>query len=56
MFSRNGADKNERKKLPLWYRAVSLVLTVAAIAAVCFALCLCWWRKRARTAGKFSDT
>lgn len=40
MFSRNGADKNERKKLPLWYRAVSLVLTVAAIAAVCFCVAL----------------
>lgn len=40
MFSRNGADKNERKKLPLWYRAVSLVLTVAAIAAVCFCVVL----------------
>lgn len=40
MFSRNVTERKERKKLPLWYRAVSAAVTTIAVVAVCFCLVL----------------
>lgn len=36
MPARNVRSRKERRKLPLWYRAFSAVLTLLAAAAVCF--------------------
>lgn len=36
MFGRTPKEKEERRRLPLWYRAVSFSVTLLAVAAVCF--------------------
>lgn len=36
MSARNVRSREERRKLPSWYRAFSAALTVLAVAAVCF--------------------
>ena len=36
MSARNVRSREERRKLPQWYRAFSAALTVLAVAAVCF--------------------
>ena len=40
MFSRDPALKKQREKLPLWYRAVSVFLTVCAVAALLFCMAM----------------
>ena len=40
MFTGTSAKKEERKKLPVWYRALSAVLTALAVIAVCFCVVL----------------
>lgn len=40
MFTRNAAKAAERKKLPVWYRAVSATVTAVMVAVVCFCVVL----------------
>lgn len=39
-LSRRAEDREERKRLPMWYRAVSLALTLLTLAALCFSCAL----------------
>ena len=40
VLSRRAEDREERKRLPMWYRAVSLALTLLTLAALCFSCAL----------------
>ena len=40
VLSRRAEDREERKRLPMWYRVVSLALTLLTLAALCFSCAL----------------